>query len=208
MVKEVEHPKAGWFLNRLAILLFWLTGWKTEGSLPAIPRFVVIAAPHTSYWDALVMLTAGCVFNVKFSWMVKDAVFFFPLGILVRFFGGIPIDRSKRSNVVGQAVEAFEKAPAMFLAVSPEGTRQSSDHWKTGFYHIATGAGVPIVFGYVDYGRKVAGLGRVFSPTGDIESDFDEFAAFYNTVTPKYPELRGRVAVRALPEEPKKRAVG
>src|SRR5262245_29850978 len=76
MKESIEHPKAGLFLNLLGRFLFWLTGWKTEGSIPPIPRFVVIAAPHTSYWDALVMLTAGCVFNVKFSWMVKDAVFF------------------------------------------------------------------------------------------------------------------------------------
>lgn len=207
MVNNVEHPKAGWFLNRLARFLFWLTGWKTEGEIPAIPRFVVIAAPHTSYWDALVMVTAGCAFNVKFSWMVKDAVFFFPLAGLVRFFGGIPIDRSRRSNVVGQAIEAFQNTPALFLAVSPEGTRGQADHWKTGFYHIATGAGVPIVFGYVDYARKVAGLGPAFHPTGDIAADFKVFAEFYESVTPKYPELRGRVALRLEPEAPKKRAV-
>ena len=208
MTQHIEHPRAGWFLNRLGRFLFWLTGWKTEGAIPPVSRFVVIAAPHTSYWDALVMLTAGCVFDVKFSWMVKDAVFFFPLGILVRWFGGIPIDRSRRSNVVGQAIDAFQSNPAMFLAVSPEGTRGRADHWKTGFYHIAVGAGVPIVFGYVDYARKTAGLGRVFEPTGDIEADFHEFAAFYDTVTPKFPELRGRVALRAEPEQPKKRAVG
>jgi 1-acyl-sn-glycerol-3-phosphate acyltransferase len=208
MKTNVSHEKAGWFLNRLARFLFWLTGWRTEGGIPAIPRFVVIAAPHTSYWDALVMLTAGCHFDVKFSWMVKDAVFFFPLGILVRFFGGIPIDRTRRSNVVGQAIEALHNSKSLFLAVSPEGTRGQADHWKTGFYHIATGADVPIVFGYVDYKRKVAGLGRVFEPTGDIAADFEEFARFYETVTPKYPELRGRVALRAEPPAPKQRAVG
>jgi 1-acyl-sn-glycerol-3-phosphate acyltransferase len=205
MKENVAHQRAGWFLNRLARLLFWLTGWRTEGSVPPIQRFVVIAAPHTSYWDAIIMLTAGCHFDVKFSWMVKDAVFFFPLGILVRWFGGIPIDRTRRSNVVGQAVEALRNAPSLFLAVSPEGTRGKADHWKTGFYHIAMGADVPIVFGYIDYKRKVAGLGPTFEPTGDIEADFHEFARFYSQITPKYPELRGRVA---LNEPPKRRAVG
>jgi 1-acyl-sn-glycerol-3-phosphate acyltransferase len=208
MPESAEHPRAGWFLNHLARLLFRLTGWKKEGAVPNVPRFVVIAAPHTSYWDAVAMVTAGCAFDVKFSWMVKDAVFFFPLGILVRWFGGIPIDRTRRSNVVGQAIDALRNSKTLFLAVSPEGTRRRSDHWKTGFYHIARGAGVPIVFGYVDYARKVAGLGPVFEPTGDIEADFEEFAAFYEKVTPKFPELRGRVALREEPEEPKKQATG
>lgn len=208
MPEQVEHQKAGWFLHGLARFLFWLTGWKTDGELPSLPRFVVIAAPHTSYWDAIVMLTAGCHFNVKFSWMVKDAVFFFPLGIIVRWFGGIPIDRTKRSNVVGQATDVLRNSKSLFLAVSPEGTRHNSDHWKTGFYHIARGAGVPLVFGYVDYARKVAGLGPVFEPTGDIAADFETFAAFYDKVTPKFPELRGRVALREEPEEPKRQAIG
>jgi 1-acyl-sn-glycerol-3-phosphate acyltransferase len=207
MADIAEHPRAGWFLNRLAKFLFRVAGWRTEGGIPNLPRFVVIAAPHTSYWDALAMVTAGCVFDVRFSWMVKDAVFFFPLGIIVRWFGGIPIDRSKRSNVVAQAVQALRSSRSLFLAVSPEGTRGRADHWKTGFYHIARGAEVPIVFGYVDYARKVAGLGPVFEPTGDIEADFRAFAAFYEKVTPKYPELRGRVALRAEGEEPQRRAV-
>jgi 1-acyl-sn-glycerol-3-phosphate acyltransferase len=204
----VQHKEAGWFLNRLARFLFWITGWRLEGGIPDIPRFVVIAAPHTSYWDAVIMLTAGCAFNVKFSWMVKDSAFFFPLGIIVRWFGGIPIDRERRGNVVAQAIEEFRKDEPLFLAVSPEGTRGRADHWKTGFYHIACGAGVPIVFGYIDFRRKVAGLGPTFYPTGDIEADFFEFAKFYASVTPKYPELRGRVALRAAPEEVKRRAVG
>jgi 1-acyl-sn-glycerol-3-phosphate acyltransferase len=207
MSVQAQHPRAGWFLNRLALLLFRLTGWRTEGSVPNLPRFVVIAAPHTSYWDAIIMLTAGCAFDVKFSWMVKQAAFFFPLGIIVRWFGGIPIDRSRRTNVVTLAIEQFEASEALFLAVSPEGTRHKADHWKTGFYHIARGAGVPLVFGYVDFKRKVAGLGPTFEPTGDIEADFRVFEQFYSNVTPKFPELRGRVALRAEPEEPKKRAV-
>jgi 1-acyl-sn-glycerol-3-phosphate acyltransferase len=142
------------------------------------------------------MVTAGCAFNVKFSWMVKDAAFFFPLGLLVRAFGGIPIDRSRRTNAVAQAIESFRTTPALALAVSPEGTRRRADHWKTGFYQIALGAKVPIVLSYLDYKRKVTGLGPIFQPTGDMEADFREFAAFYEQVTPRYPELRGRVAVR------------
>ena len=196
VVRTEALPPVHWVLHRLALWLFRLTGWRTEGEVPAVSHCVIIAAPHTSYWDALLMVTAGCAFNVKFSWMVKDAAFFFPLGLIVRAFGGIPIDRSRRSNVVAQAIETFRTTPALALAVSPEGTRGRSDHWKTGFYQIALGAKVPIVLSYLDYKRKVAGLGPTFQPTGDIEADFREFAAFYEQVTPRHPALRGRVALR------------
>jgi 1-acyl-sn-glycerol-3-phosphate acyltransferase len=141
------------------------------------------------------MLTAAYIFRIKIAWFVKEAVFFFPLGILVRAVGGIPIDRSARKNVVAQAVESFQKSDRLILAVPPEATRKHSTSWKTGFYHIARGAGVPIVLGYIDYKRKVAGLGRAFVPTGDIAEDFKVFAEFYQHVTPKYPENRGVVAV-------------
>jgi 1-acyl-sn-glycerol-3-phosphate acyltransferase len=175
--------------------LFFITGWKTEGGVHQPPRFVVIAAPHTSNWDAFIMLTAAYIFRIKIAWLIKDAAFFFPLGMIIRFFGGVPIDRSTRSNVVGQAVERFRTSEHLILAVPPEATRKKSLAWKTGFYHIARGAGVPIVLGYIDYRRKVAGLGPAFMPTGDIEADFQVFAEFYATVTPKYPADRGVVAV-------------
>ena len=183
------------FMHGLAKLLFRLTGWKTEGIVQQPPRFVVIAAPHTSNWDAFIMLTAAYIFRVKLSWFVKDAAFVFPLGIIVRAFGGVPIDRTARRNVVGQAVGQLQRSDRLIFAVPPEATRKKSPSWKTGFYHIARGAGVPIVLGYIDYRRKVAGLGPAFMPTGDIEADFKVFEKFYATVTPKFPDQRGAVAV-------------
>lgn len=154
---------------------------------------MVIAAPHTSNWDALIMLAAAYVFRVKMKWFVKAEAFFFPLGPILRFFGGIPIDRSARNNTVSQAVEQFRQSERLILAVPPEATRKRSAFWKMGFYHIARGAGVPIVLGYLDYRRKVAGLGPAFTPTGDIEADFKVFEKFYGAITPKFPELRGAV---------------
>ena len=180
-----------WF----AKLLFRLTGWKVEGEVHQPPRFVIIAAPHTSNWDAIIMLVAAYILRVKISWFIKEAAFFFPLGILIRAVGGIPIDRSKRQNVVAQAVESFKQQDRLILAVPPEATRSHSTSWKTGFYYIARGAGVPIVLGFIDYRRKVAGLGPAFTPTGDIVADFKVFAEFYEHVTPKFPEHRGVVAV-------------
>jgi len=195
------HPIIHW----LAKLIFRLAGWKIEGGLPQGSKAVVIAAPHTSYWDGPIMVTAGCIFDIKFSWMVKQAAFFFPLGILVRYFGGIPIDRSQRKNVVAQSIEQFRNSDALLMAVSPEGTRGHSKYWKTGFYRIAEGAGVPIVLGYIDYARKTAGLGPAITVTGDINADFKIFEAFYANVTPRYPEQRGACAVPpekvAVPED-------
>jgi 1-acyl-sn-glycerol-3-phosphate acyltransferase len=182
-------------MHGLAKLLFRLAGWKTEGVVHQPSRFVVIAAPHTSNWDAFIMVTAAYIFRVKISWFVKDAAFFFPLGPIVRAFGGVPIDRTARRNVVGQAVARFEESDRLILAVPPEATRKKSTSWKTGFYHIARGARVPIVLGYVDYRRKVAGLGPAFTPTGDIEADFQVFEKFYAAVTPKFPDQRGAVRV-------------
>jgi 1-acyl-sn-glycerol-3-phosphate acyltransferase len=183
------------FMQRLAQILFRLSGWKTEGAVHQPPRFVVIAAPHTSNWDAFIMLVAAYIFGVKLSWFIKEEAFFFPLGAIIAFFGGVPIARTARRNVVDQAVTRFRQCERLILAVPPEATRKRSAFWKTGFYHIARGAGVPIVLGYIDYQRKVAGLGPAFIPTGDIEADFRVFEKFYATVTPKYPEQRGVVAV-------------
>jgi 1-acyl-sn-glycerol-3-phosphate acyltransferase len=183
------------FMHGFAKLLVRLTGWKTEGTVHQPPRFVIIAAPHTSNWDAFIMLAAAYIFRVKLAWFIKDAAFFFPLGVIIRAFGGVPIDRMARSNVVAQAVERFQQSERLILAVPPEATRKKSTGWKTGFYHIARGANVPIVLGYLDYRRKVAGMGPAFMPTGDIEADFKVFEQFYASVTPKYPDQRGVVAV-------------
>jgi 1-acyl-sn-glycerol-3-phosphate acyltransferase len=163
--------------------------------VPQPLRFVVIAAPHTSNWDALIMITAAYIFGIKMAWFVKREAFVFPLSSIIRFFGGVPIDRGSRQNMVSQALARFQNSERLILAVPPEATRKKSAYWRTGFYHIARNAGVPIVLGYLDYRRKVAGLGPVFTPTGDIEADFRVFEKFYASVTPKLPELRGAVAV-------------
>jgi len=187
-------------MHAFARLLFRITGWTVQGVVHQPPRFVIIAAPHTSNWDAFIMLAAAYIFRIKLSWFIKQEAFFFPLGTILRFFGGVPIDRAARHNVVAQAVEQFRYSERLILAVPPEATRKRADGWKTGFYHIARGAGVPIVLGYIDYKRKVAGLGPAFTPTGNIEADFRVFDAFYADVTPKYPAERGAVRARPLAE--------
>ena len=178
----------------LAELAFRLSGWRTEGGPPPDDRFVLIAAPHTSNWDAVIMLIAARIFGLPLAWFVKDSWFKFPMGPLMRRLGGVPIDRSARHGVVEQAVERLQGDEPLALAVPPEGTRGKAPHWKTGFYHIARGAKVPIVLAYLDYGRKVAGLGPAFVPTGNIEEDFKVFAEFYKDIKGKHPELAGPIA--------------
>jgi len=189
------------FMHRLATLLFRLAGWSIEGEVHQPPRFVIIAAPHTSNWDAVILVTAAYIFRIKLTWFIKDSAFFWPLGPIIRFFGGVPIDRSSRRNMVAQAIDQFAERDHFVLAVPPEGTRRKSTHWKTGFYYIAQGARVPIVLGYIDYQRKVGGLGPAIVPTGNIDADFETFAKFYADVTPKFPELKGVVAPRPADDE-------
>lgn len=181
-------------MQRLARALFAAAGWHTEGSLPETRRFVLIAAPHTSNWDAVIMLFAARIFGVELRWFVKDAWFFFPMGLLMRALGGVPIDRSAPHGVVEQAIERFAVSEDLVLAVPPEGTRGRAPHWKSGFYHIARGAQVPIVLGYIDYARKVAGLGPAFMPTGDMQADFAYFRDFYARIAARHPDKVGPVA--------------
>ncbi len=178
-----------WFCR----LLLGAAGWRTEGAPPASHRFVLIAAPHTSNWDGLIMLLAVRVFGVKLHWFVKKSWFVFPLGFVMRALGGVPIDRTASHGVVDHAIAQFAGNAELVLAVPPEGTRQKAPYWKSGFYHIARGAKVPIVLGYLDYGRKVAGLGPAFLPTGNLQADFAVFREFYATIKGRYPDLVGPV---------------
>jgi 1-acyl-sn-glycerol-3-phosphate acyltransferase len=159
-----------------------------EGQMPDIPKCVMIAAPHTSNWDMVIMLFFAFAFSTKLYFMIKDAVFRWPFGPFFRWLGGIPIDRTKPNGVVGQSIEAFQNNERLVMVVPPSGTRARVMYWKTGFYHIAKGAGVPIVLGFLDYGRKRGGVGPTIMPTGDIESDMNEIRAFYSGITAKYPE--------------------
>lgn len=180
-------------MSSLARLLFRLSGWKIEGTPLPSHRFVLIAAPHTSNWDAVVLLLAARMFPIQIQWFIKRSWFFFPLGTILRAVGGVPIDRSGRHGVVERAIAEFQQRERMILAVPPEGTRKAAPHWKTGFYRIAEGAQVPIVLGYLDYRRKVAGLGPALTPTGNLQADFAVFRSFYANVTAKFPEKFGPV---------------
>ena len=177
-------------INRL---LFWVSivflklfGWRVVGTLPDIPKFVMTAAPHTSNWDGVVMLTMAFVFRKKIFWVGKTTLFRWPFGWLVRWCGGIPVDRSGSGGHVEQTIAVFRKNKKMAIAIQPEGTRSKVRQWKTGFYYTALGADVPILLGFIDYKRKVGGVGPLIYPQGDVEDEIKAIRAFYNNISGKY----------------------
>jgi 1-acyl-sn-glycerol-3-phosphate acyltransferase len=175
-------------LQGLSILVLKIFGWRRSGQVPNIPKFVLIAAPHTSNWDFPVTLAIVFAFKMRLHWLGKDVLFQWPLGSLFRWLGGIPVNRSKSGNVVAKTIKAFKDKAKMIMMLAPEGTRNKVTYWKTGFYHIANGANVPIVMGFLDYVKKVGGIGPMLIPTGNIESDMEKIRAFYENIKGKIPD--------------------
>lgn len=175
-------------LGRIWLRVF---GWRLEGLIPAPTGFVLIAWPHTSNWDLPHMIAAAWTLRVKISWLGKDAIFkhriFAPF---MRWLGGIPIDRSKRGNTVSRVTELFRQQPELILAVPVEGTRSKTEHWRSGFYHMARGAGVPIGLGFLDYAKRRLGIGPLLELTGDVRADMDRIREFYLDVRGKRPSMQ------------------
>jgi 1-acyl-sn-glycerol-3-phosphate acyltransferase len=174
-------PLVNTLLRLFSRLYLRLAGWQVLGALPAEARkSVFIAAPHTSNWDLPYTLMVAFVLRLNIRWMGKASLFRFPFGGLMRWFGGIAVDRSKTNNLVAASAQAILSCVGpLQLVVPPEGTRSKVHYWKTGFYHIAQAAQVPIVMAYMDYSKKISGLGPVFHPTGDLEADMLSIKAFY-----------------------------
>jgi 1-acyl-sn-glycerol-3-phosphate acyltransferase len=195
MLKKGLSPNK--FMAWLGLMFLKILGWRVEGEIPPIKKFVMIAAPHTSNWDFPITLAVAFVLKIKIYWMGKTAMFRWPFGASLRWLGGIPIDRGQSHHVVEQSVQAFKNWEKLILVVPPEGTRRKVHYWKTGFYHIARGAGVPIVLGFLDYRRKAGGIGPTFHPTGHMEEDMQQIQAFYATITGKRQSQFGNAVLRS-----------
>jgi 1-acyl-sn-glycerol-3-phosphate acyltransferase len=189
-------------LSWLARRILALFGWRLVGALPATPKYVIIAAPHTSNWDFIVAILAAAAFGLRINFMMKDELFRPPWGWFFRALGGIPINRRSNNNVVQQMVQRFAERERLALVIPPEGTRSKVTKWKTGFYYIALGAGVPILLGFADFARKQVGFGPLITPTGDIEADLAGIRAFYSGIVGKRPELFGEITTvdRSTPD--------
>ena len=176
-----DTPVVNTLLRAFSVTFLRLTGWKVEGALPPeCAKSVFIAAPHTSNWDLPYTLMVCFALNLNVYWMGKTAIFRFPFGGIMRWLGGISVNRDKANNLVEASADAIRLADGpVQLIVPPEGTRSKARYWKTGFYYIAVSAQVPIVMAYMDYEKKISGLGPMFVPTGDIETDMVAIKAFY-----------------------------
>ena len=159
-----------------------LTGWRVDGSLPDIPKFVLVGAPHTSNWDFLLFL--GVIFSLRANvrFMGKAELFRFPIGWFFRFCGGVPVDRKKSTGLVEQMVKVCNESEKFILTIAPEGTRHQVTEWKRGFYHIAKSAGIPIVMAVVDGRHKTVHIGQVFHLTENMEADMETIKAVFEGV--------------------------
>lgn len=175
-------------LPRIARLLLRLGGWAMVGEVPAVAKAVIIAAPHTSNWDGYWGLVLKVAMELDVTFFAKHTLFWFPLNLLLRGLGGIPVDRRRPGSAVKQAIEMFDANERFYFALSPEGTRAKTRCWKTGFYRIAESANVPVVLGFFDYGNKRLGLGPTLVLTGDRESDLAICRDFYRGFTGRRPE--------------------
>ena len=163
---------------------FWMRffGWRTDGKLPDIPKYVLIGAPHTSNWDFILFLGVMFSLRVNVHFMGKAELFRSPIGWFFRYCGGIPVDRKKSTGLVEQTVKAINGSRNFILTITPEGTRHQVVEWKRGFYHIAKGAGIPIVIAVVDGRQKTVRIGQVFQPTEDVEADMKAIKGFFDGV--------------------------
>ncbi|MEH6577284.1 MAG: lysophospholipid acyltransferase family protein [Amphritea sp.] len=160
-----------------------LRGWKVDYSgIEGVDKCVVIGAPHTSNWDLPYALMLAFGADIPIYWMGKIQIFRFPFRHLMMWLGGIPVDRARSHNVVDAAIEQFNNQDQLFLVIAPEGTRSSVTQWKSGFYHIAHGAQVPILLAFLDYSTKTAGIVRQYHTSGDIDKDLPEIQGFYQTI--------------------------
>ena len=181
-----EVKSLSYRMGRLWLRLF---GWKIHGEAPNYRKFVFIAAPHTSNWDLPFMLATAYAMGVRISWLGNRRMFIPPWGWFMRKLGGIPVDRRAHRSLVRKMTEQFKSSDYLVLAVPPEGSRDKVVFWKSGFYHIASQSEVPIGLGYLDYDRKLCGIGMFIIPSGNVNEDMNKIRAFYRNIRGKYPEL-------------------
>lgn len=187
--------------NPIATRLLEASGWKLEGTVPKVDRCVALGVPHTSNWDGVLMLALAASAGIDMAFMIKDDWLRGPMGPIMRKLGAIGIDRSRANNVVQAMIDELRSRDRLWLVIPPEGTRKRASHWKSGFYHIALGADVPVVPGYLDYRRKRMGLGAPIHLTGDVGADMDRIRAYYAEVAPtaQSPSDFGPIRLRDEP---------
>ena len=185
------------FAHWLGKTIIKITGWRVAGGVPWTNKnMIIIAAPHTSNWDLFYLLGAAYSFKLSIQWLMKDSVFLPIIGQFFLYLGGVPVDRSKRNNLVTQLATRFNESDGIALVIPPSGTRRFTEYWKSGFYRIALEADIPIVCGYLDYEKKEAGLGESFNLTGNMSEDMDRIRNFYEGIVGRHPDQKSRIRLR------------
>lgn len=188
MTTEIRTPSLLSRLFRKALVwLYRRNGWKAFGEVPSPRKFVLIAAPHTSNWDFVYFIGLTEDLGIMPHFMAKKSLFRWPWKNFMLDMGGVPVDRGTSQNYVQAMIDEFARRTEFMLTIAPEGTRGAVRQWKTGFYHIAMGAKVPMVVGMMDYAKKTGGLGPAIWPTGDFRADMAKIAEIYAKVTPRHP---------------------
>lgn len=168
-------------------------GWSLPAERPAFPKYVIIVAPHTSNWDFVIGILSLFALEIPARWMGKHTIFRWPFGGIMRKMGGIPVDRRQSVNLVARMVQIFNRQKTFVLGMAPVGTRGQTGCWKTGFYHIARQAGVPVLPSYIDYRSKSVGFGPPLYPSGDIEADFERLRSLYRDKVGKKPQNQSEI---------------
>ena len=171
-----------------SFIYYKLLGWKTNVTVPNYDKCVICAAPHTTNWDIFIGKLFYGAIGRKTSFMMKKEWFFFPLGVIFKAVGGIPVYRGKRNSLVDQMAERFAASQKFNLAITPEGTRKANPHWKKGFYYIALKAQVPILLIGIDYEKKTITATKEIIPSGDIDKDIQEIKLYFKDFKGKKPE--------------------
>ncbi len=171
-------------------ILHTILGWKIKNGFPKEPKkYIVIAAPHTSWVDFPIAILTRMSQEMMIHFIGKSSLFKWPFGYFFRILGGTPVDRSKSNNMVDAVIKIFNSKEEFRLGISPEGTRKKVEKWKTGFYYIAKGANVPIVMATLDFENKTVKISEPYYPTDHLEKDFDNFKSFFKNIKGKNPEL-------------------
>lgn len=163
-------------------------GWSLRGELPNHSKMVIAVAPHTSNWDFIITMATALALGVRISFLGKHSIFVGPLGALLRKFGGIAVRRDSAHGIVGQLVQQFAEQPALVLGIAPEGTRHKVAQFKSGFWQIAKGAGVPILALGIDFKSKQVVVGPEYWPSDDFTADCAQMRLFFQQMTPRFPE--------------------
>jgi 1-acyl-sn-glycerol-3-phosphate acyltransferase len=199
LVLGPQVPRRGNAFSRaLGRALLRLMGWRLYGQLPDLPKMVLIGAPHTSNMDGVIALTVLTALGIRAGTMIKDTAFRGVLGVVLRWFGALPVNRRSPKGIVEQTVDVFRAQSQFVLLIAPEGTRSGAADWKRGFHHVARGAGVPVVPAAIDYRRKRVTFGAPLR-VDDYDSDLRTLMAFYGAHSvPRHPERVSRPVAEAL----------